>query len=285
MSHFKPNPKGKWEVYYRKAIEDGQVIFPEEFSLDMFEEMAENDRWTFVTQYLNAPEEAGLSELSSYTVKKCRVWQDQGGRWFVTSEAFPESTYLAALDVIIPVDPAATERYVSARTSRTAVGVIGMDWNSNVYLLDLQVDYVSPTKMFDWIFDFATKYDLYVRGTFLEANAGFKVLGPVIHKEEELRNVKLGLQTFAASGQKDARIRSDLEPLLNEGRLYVNERFYGTVMEEVLSFPLGQRKDILDMISSGVRSASRPISPEEQREQEEEEAAFFENRSRNAAGY
>lgn len=78
---YKPVAGGQWEIYYRKAIEDGKIIFPEEFTQEAYDEMARDDWWTFVTQYLNDPQEAGLAEFNQYDVGVADMEMNQGEWW------------------------------------------------------------------------------------------------------------------------------------------------------------------------------------------------------------
>ena len=264
-----PNPKGRWRVYYRKGIEDGQVIFPENFSIEAYQEMAEDDWWTFVTQYLNDPQQAGLAEFSSFQLKKC--WLDYNSRddmWFILY--YPEGMAqeiqrepLVDFDLIISIDPAATESSLSARTSRSAVGVLATHHTGLKFLIETRAEVTSITNVRDWVFEFAQKYKNYLRATYLEANAGFKLLVPMFREEERKRGIWINLRDFPAVGNKDARIRSNLHKEFEGGRMYVAEPYLPLIEEEQKAFPQSFKKDILDMLSNAVANSIRPDSPEE----------------------
>ncbi len=276
MDDFKVNPEGRWKVYYRKALEHGKSIFPESFTEEGLAEMAQDDYWTYVTQYLNDPQAGGLAEFNEYKIKKCFLESNTievaGGenvliwniRYFLGGEdvVIP----LSSCDLITACDPAASERYVSAKTSRSAVGVIATDSHNNHFILSLHADYVKITKVFDWLFSERRKFKEYLRATFLEAMGAFKVLLPVIRKEETRRGENLNLRPVHVTGEKEARIRTILLPVLEQGRLFIDENFYDLFWDEQRAFPQSQKKDILDMTSLGIKASVRPLSLKERTE-------------------
>lgn len=289
MRGWTPSPEGKWTVYYRKAIEDGEVIFPEDFTAEGLAELAQDDYWAYVTQYLNDPQEAGLAELSDYKVRGCGLeYSISHNDWILTyySDAVGKEVEVSLhdCDVRMSVDPAATEKYISAKTSRSVVGVMVTTSEGTKHLVRLHADFVKPQGMFDWIFEEARRFAAYLRATNLESNAGFKVLGPILQDQSITNGVWLHLKPFAAAGDKDARIRSNLQPELEGKRLYVAEPYISTVMEELMSFPQSGKKDVLDMLAIGVANAQVPPGEDEKREAREAEEAWA-HRTSNVTGY
>lgn len=290
---FEPNPEGDWIVYYRKAIENGKAIYPEEWPADKLEGLSKKGGdgwWTYVTQYQNEPQSSGMSELYDYGFKPFTMeWEQERNLWFILCQGQKE-IYLGDCDVIIVGDPAATERYINARTSRTAIGVLATHCSGKRFLIWLRADYVEPSKMMDWLFEANRTFAGYRRGTFLETNGPFKILvspktgSGVLRDEEKKRGETLSLRGFNVSGDKDARIRSYLQPELESGNLYVLESYLHLVDEERRSFPMSTKKDILDMLASAVMLSHKPISESDliKRQELEDE---WDNRIHGAAGY
>jgi hypothetical protein len=294
MRDFKPAETGKWQVYYRQAIENGESIFPENLTIEGLAEMAQDDYWTYVTQYLNDPQAAGLAEFNEYKVKKCFLESNTveiaGGeniliwniRYFKNGEEV--LLPLSSCDLITAWDPAASERYMSAKTSRSAGGAIATDCDNNHFILDLRADYVKVTTMFNWMFSMKKKFKEYLRGTFLEAMGAFKVLLPIIREEETRRGENLNLRPVHVVGEKEARIRTILQPVLEQGRLFIDEHYYDLFWDEQRAFPQSQKKDILDMTSLGVKASIRPLSDAEKTEQRRAEKRLTGQR-RGITGY
>jgi hypothetical protein len=138
--------------------------------------------------------------------------------------------------------------------------------------------------MFEWMFDYAKRFRMYLRSTFLEANAGFKVLGSILREEERRRGVMLHLRPFAAMGDKDARIRSTLQPEFEKKQVYCVEAFHQLVNEEVRAFPQSRKKDIIDALQIAIANRIRPWNEQEllaKRRAKER----FRRRTSNVCGY
>lgn len=288
MTNYEPKASGRWIVYYRKAVEDNEITFPERFDWNFYNELMNGDGeqwWEWVTQYLNEPYAAGLTDLSSFEIKPCWMeWSAKYEEYFISTHDLAEPLPLCDLDVLIAGDPAASDRRVSTKTSRSAEGVVATDANWNHYLLSLHADYVDAPTFFNWLFEDNRKFEKYVRGTFLESQGPFKVLEGVLREEQQRRKQYIKLRPCYVSGEKDARIRTALQPAFEQGRVYVLEPFIKMVEEEQKMFPQSNKKDILDMLSLAVRSANRPWSEKELEEINQEDNWFLESRG-NACGY
>src|SRR6056297_2281174 len=262
---FEPRPDGRWDIYYRMAVEDGKVIFPENWTAESYQEMKDNPdtHWTWVTQFLNDPSAAELTEFSNFQVKKCIQDYHDGGWWVTYYQGGVEVVKpVTVMDLVQGCDPAASEKYVSAKTSKTAQGIVACDDEDNKFILSIHADYTNITNSFEWLFSDMNKYN--PRVTALEQQGPFKILGDILNQEQLRRGKNLRLLPVSAPGDKDARIRAALEPELHAGRVFVDERFYDLLMEEVEHFPQSQKKDILDMLSIAFKAINRPLSPEEE---------------------
>lgn len=155
--------------------------------------------------------------------------------------------------------------------------------DQKVYV-NVQAGYIPTTTMFDWMFENAVKFGRYLRGTFFEANAGFKALLPVIREEEKRRKINLHMRPFPALGDKDARIRNTLQPELNQNLLFTLEAYETIVAEELASFPQSRKKDIVDCMSIGVMNRYRPPN-ENERESLRKEKKRWMRRTTNITGY
>ena len=288
---WEPSKTGHWKAYYRKAVEFDEVIWPQEFDLQYFEEMKEKRWWTWITQYQNEPQSSGMAEFSQFHLKDCTLEYEQREReslWFIAPKDKPEAEeiYLGNCDLIVVGDPAATERNANARTSRSVVLALATNSDGRIFIPWLRAGYVSPSGMFDWFFEVNKKFRGYVRATYLETNGPFKVLvdwGPLRKRERE-EGISLRLQPFASAGNKDGRIRTQLEPEFIKGMIYSVPDAKTMIREEMIGFPLATKKDILDAMASAVMKSNRPFDEIEiyKREMEDDD---FDNRECGAGGY
>jgi hypothetical protein len=297
---YKTPSDAEWRVYYRMTRENGRIIFPEAFTEEMLETLRKDDPWTYWTQYQNHPQQAGLSELNNYTIGECELLFERGEFFIKVYENGPDgvgsSTLipLSSCFTIQGADPAGTEKYISAKTSRTAQGVDAQDAKGRHFLISLHVDFVSASTLFDWFFSDAKRFHNYMSGTFLEAQGAFKILGPLLKEEEQRRTraafskndkpVFLALHSVTKTGEKDAVIRNTLQPLLERNLLYVEKNVKAKVLDELNVFPQSNRKDILDMWCLLINHSYRPRDEKELEAQEEEKDAWNQ-RIVNYAGY
>ena len=280
-----------WYVYYRQAVEDNKEIFPEKLTKKFLNKIREDDPWNYLTQYLNNPYTQEVAELSNYVPGEVMLnWSPHDNRWIVEygnpkwakdPQKNNKNSVRYALedcDVVIGVDPAATEKgNITAKTSRSAVVVVACTPDKSVLVLDVKADYVSISKVFDWMFDAYEKW--HPRITCLEMNGPFKILEGILINEQEKRAKWISLYPAKARGDKVARIRSTLEPLLRDGRLFLSESARENFMGELISFPNG-KKDVLDGFTEAFGEGVFPEDPEELEEEEEKFESMMAGRSK-----
>lgn len=290
MEYFEPNPKGRWRVYYRMGMENGEVIFPENFTKEAYEELAEDDWWTYVTQYMNNPQGAGLATFTGYESKEALLVEDSDslekiivipGEPGEESERLP----LSSCDVVICADPASTDRGITAKTSRSAVVVVATDPKGRHFLIWLRADFVTTHQLFSWLFEAHELFERYVRCTLLEVNGPYKMLVPELRREEQKRGRFLNLRDFPSLGEKVARIQSSLDPVYAGGRLYVLKRYKLQLEEEKRAFPQSKKKDILDALASAITNSIRPMNEKENRLKELAEEGFRNRHTSPWGGY
>jgi hypothetical protein len=61
-------------------------VIPEEYDWDIIDSMAKKDWWTYVTQYLNDPQEAGLAEFIKYGINTFQM-DYRGDEWYLEWKA------------------------------------------------------------------------------------------------------------------------------------------------------------------------------------------------------
>jgi hypothetical protein len=182
---------GDWVVYNRLTQENGHSIAPEIYSDEDLIKLSETDPWTFYTQYQNSPRQSGLSELNHYELLRCYLSMDKDAGWVISYVSGGEERRipLSSCDVVQAVDPGATEKYISARTSRTAIGVMARSSDDRRFVLTVAAGYFTPTETFNHMFAGGRKFLNYLRMTALETQGAFKILDPLL-KEEIARREK-----------------------------------------------------------------------------------------------
>lgn len=263
---------GDWNVYYRQALEGDIEVFPEALTKEVLYKMRDDDPWNYLTQYLNNPYTQETAELSGYEPQDATVdYRPDIDDWIVTYTRNGQvSWHLSDCDIVSATDPAATERNaVTVKSSRSATVVVVMCPDRTAIVVDLYVDYVAISTVFDWMFKVKDRWKPRVMS--LEQNGPFKILRSMLVDEQQRRGKWLGVSAAKGLGDKDARIRAELEPRLRDGRLLLTETTRRHFMGELVSFPGGARKDILDATAQALMATIVPNSPEDLEEESYEQ--------------
>ncbi len=255
-----------WTVYNREVKENGKIIKPDIVTESGLAELAKDDWWTYVTQYQNQPEKSGLSEFNEFPSGKAELVYEADMGWSLTYQG-PGGEHhtflLAECDVVQACDPAATERYISARTSRSAVVVWALTPLNDYVLVSQRAGYVGSSEMISWLFANKRKFEGVMRATMLEAQGAFKLLGAPIREKEIELGIPLNLRAIPAVGDKDARIRTQFEPILAQHRVFVVEGIGEDFEVEKKGFPQSRTKDVLDASAHAVAALVLPESGED----------------------
>ncbi len=261
-----PEDGGSWNTYYRAGIErdaDGErySINPYGFSVEDIDKLVISDPWTAYSQFFNNPQKSGQVEWASYRLGEASLeWIDDA--WMVVLPVEGIARRLTSLDVVMAVDPGASETATRASTSRTALVVLARDPDDRRILLTAKKGYVTPSKWFDWMFAEKDKFGNCLRRTTVELVAGFKSLEPIIRAEQTRRGKFVNFIPIPSLGQKETTIRNLLEPLLLRGLLYATPEALGEIISELHSFP-SRKMDLLDALKIAEYTSVRPESRED----------------------
>ena len=279
------NPKGVWTTYYRQAVEHDRLILPEKVDFEFLERLKKTNYWAYITQFMNNAHASESAEFSNYHLKEVKIdyLQNQGYvlSYFKAGEMVTKP--LSSMEVTIGVDPAASERRKSIRTSRTAIVVRARDSEDNRFYIDGVVGYFEPSEFYDHLFNLYSKYKNYIRATNFEAGGPFKFVYNTLINEQSKRRIYLGLRKLSPLPDKDAKLRNFLQPLLEASLVYTSPPIGEYIRNEIRTFPGGYLKDTLDAMELADRNSIRPLSEEELRI--EQEAAGYRSRVKNKAGY
>jgi len=258
---------GDWVTYYRPAKQidsdgNGYSVNPNAFNLKQLAELEQSDPWVYQSQYANNPLAAGVSDFANYTVEKFDLEYDSEKETYEIIFLDKQSGVFSRIDLrtcdlVIAGDPSGGTVVASFNSSRAAVVVLATDCLGRRFVLDVEANFVPPTKFFDWLFMYKKKYFNYARSTFVEAQGAFKSFTSILRKEEVLRHEWLNLLPIPALGDKETTIRNILQPILDKHKLYLRKELYTKVMEELRVFP-SKKMDILDALKIAVYKSIVP---------------------------
>jgi hypothetical protein len=286
---FAVSQTGVWTVYYRSWEEDGIEVFPEVMNKATYAKLLQDDPWTAITQYANKAHDPAVSEFYKLETKRCGLmWSPKRGEYFIRWSQLADNelsnweddlpitlTRLGSLAIGMYVDPAGTNRGISAKASKTAIEIIGLDSQERAVLIWARVGYFTIETVFDYIFEGCKKFDGLISKVGVESNAMQTIIAPLLEKERRTRGYYINPVPIPAKGDKTARIRTNVGRSLMRGLVWVVEGEEKDFEEERMLFPNNEFKmDALDAFEKGLTDLTVPSSQEEMDADEFEEELY-----------
>jgi predicted phage terminase large subunit-like protein len=219
----------KWEVVQLPAIdEDGEALWPESFPIPALERIKKNTLprdWSSLYQQNPTPEDGDYFQ---------RNWI----RWY-NKDTTPKH-----LRIYGASDYATKE----GKGDYTVHGVIGVDPNDDIYLLDW---WRSQTTSDVWIETFLDLMKQHEPLAWAEEKGQIMAaLGPFIDKRQRERKVYGHRVQYASAADKPTRARS-IQARLAMGKVYfpAHAPWVDGLVTEMLQFPAGKNDDQVDVLS------------------------------------
>lgn len=259
-----PHEGGRWDVYYRQAIERDLPIFPEKITKNFLKYKKENDPWGYFTQYLNNPFSAQMTEFSDYEPGYFDLNYDHriGYTIHVGRSVEREEIELGDCIVSMGVDPAASDRKKTERTSRYAIVVQAKDYKDRRFILEVQAGYWEPQQCIDKMFLIFKRFYPHIKRTNLEKMGAFTIFYDNVMRAQKVAGTYIGLYPVTGGGDKDTKIRNYYQPLMDKNLFFLNNSIREIFMDELRVFPGGTKKDIMDAGTLANESMGIPRDPE-----------------------
>ena len=234
-----------WDQKKQEFVK-GEILWPEKYSLkDLSEVRRKMGPYNFSSQYMNECIPKGDSDFKR--------------EWF----SYYEAADIKGVDMnrYTLIDPAIS---LEKDADFTAMITIGVDSNSNIYILDILREKVKVDGIIKAIFQQHERWHPQAIG--LEEVAFQTALRYSLKKEMEERKRFLNIVELKPHGRnKEARIRG-LQPLYANGKVLHNrDLIYNIYLEdELLRFPHGKHDDIIDAVAYAldlIHPAVKKVTP------------------------
>jgi predicted phage terminase large subunit-like protein len=248
-----------YDKMIRKVVEDGKIIFPKKFAL-RFDQKVKG--WVFDENSLDFIQYLKTSKGAEYYSQYENNPIDEENQLFKRGMFQYWNQRPLGLYISMPVDLAISEKQSA---DYTAIPVLGMDKEFNIYVLDYIKGRWGPSEIIGNIFQMQAKWKPNAVG--METNGFQRTLKLAVeeamrHKRQyfpidEIRN--------GPTQTKEQRVKS-LEPFYRQGKVYHAAWMRGKELEdELLAFPKGKHDDLIDamaagltLLSPGIDSMQRP---------------------------
>ena len=223
----------KWEVLHLKAIsDDGHALWEDKYNIDKLEAI-KNSIWPrdFNSLY---------------------QWEPFDEAWgSFNKEMFQYFDYEAIknrqLSIMMFIDPAIS---LKESADYTAIVTIWRDNANNIYILDVWRERAEPDEIINNLFKLVD--DWKPERVWIEVVAYQKMLALEIKKQMQLKDRWFTMEEVKPMGEKEARIKSTLQPRYSNRNIFHNHKCQ-ELETELLRFPNSKHDDIIDSLSWAVK--------------------------------
>lgn len=267
-SYFMSRFGEKLARFIRAAIEDGQPIWPERFSLETLADIRNDPHqgeYMFSCQYMNNPRNMELQDFNTKDLKFWRMGSDEESIVLYDSSGEIEKVVaIDALDVTVTVDV----RYGDKLTSdRDAIVTCGTTEDGDAIVLDTYAKRSNPLEVVAHLIYLIKRYHPRCIGI---QKVGYEMsLKYHLQAECERQNVYANVVPVKPGGPGKTHIRS-LQPVAATGHLYVLPTQH-VLRTELAEYPLGQHDDVADALALQTQLWRGLLSPERMRRYKESE--------------
>ena len=243
--HFMRLYKGKMALFIRGAIENGEPIWPERFSLETLAQMRlDMGEYNFSCLMMNNPRNA---DIQDFNVDDIRFWEwadpDQTQvALFAPDGSLVRVHELEELDITTAVDPASAEKI---KDDRNAIVTTGTSKFGDAICLDVWAKRCSPLVLIEYLFYVKLRFKPRIFG--IEDVAYQKVLKHFLRAEALRRGIYFNIKPLKAPGKNKQHIRG-LQPVAATGHLYLHATQH-LLRNELADYPLGEFDDAADALA------------------------------------
>lgn len=243
--HFMRLYRGKMALFIRGAIEDGQPIWPERFSLETLAQMrGDMGEYNFSCLMMNNPRNA---DLQDFNIQDLRFWGWRDARQSVILQFGPDGSVVHEvpvdeLDISVSLDPAPAEKISS---DQNAIVTVGTTRWGDALVLDVWSKRCSPLVMIEYLFTLRNRWHPRVFG--IEEVAYQKVIKHFLRAEANRRNEYFNIKPLKPGGKNKQHIKG-LQPVAATGHLYIHPTQH-VLRSELADWPLGEHDDTADALA------------------------------------
>ncbi len=156
------------------------------------------------------------------------------------------------------LDAAGGKKSKDKTKARSAITAVSSDAANRIFVRDVWAERCATEKIYQKIYEFNAKYKPEIFG--IEGNAQQTLFVDSVSMDAYEKNIDIPIhcEIQPTSMDKDFRIRTHLQPVVSQGRLFVKKSQYA-LLEEILDFPMSTIKDIIDSLASAVKLLPKQI--------------------------
>lgn len=254
--------------FIRAAIEDGEPIWPERFSLETLADIRNDPHmgeYNFSCQYMNNPRN---TEVQNFNVKDLKFWRMGSDEETVVLYDYhgeiEKVIALDSLDITTTVDVRYGERIDS---DRDAIVTCGTTVEGDAIVLDTYAKRSDPLQVVAHLIYLLKRFNVRCIGV---QKVGYEMsLKYHLQAECERQGVYANVVPVKPGGPAKSHIRG-LQPIAATGHLYILPTQH-ILRTELSEYPLGKNDDVADALALQLQLWRGLLSPDRMRRYKESE--------------
>lgn len=243
--------KGRISRYHRRAIENGESIFPERMSVEFLNALRETDPVTYFSEYDNDPIEEGTRDFD-YSRVRAFDFDARGRVVFRDTEGRLKRYTRDQLDVVMCADPNSGSLKA---TDNAAIGVYAFG-PTETFVFDTWGKRVPPDAFVDQIYDMWRYWRPRVLG--IEEAGQQTTAFYFAKKARELGESITQVPLRHRNRVKEIRIRKAVQPIINKGNLFMRLGRDHGLRKQLEFFPQVANDDEVDTLAYATEVARIP---------------------------
>ena len=150
------------------------------------------------------------------------------------------------------LDPAGGKQTNDRTKARSAIVGVSMDPANRVFVRKIWAERCSTERIYQKIYEFNAELKPTIFG--IEANAQQSLFADSVIKDAKEKRIEVPIAhvVHPTNINKDFRIRTYIQPLTSEGRLFMQREEHSELFKEITAFPMSRLKDIIDALASAI---------------------------------
>lgn len=241
-------------VYTRRAVENGEIIFPQLHTWEEYERIQRINPAQWAAQYENNPLSSTNSDFPIDSVLHYRLSHDEqtvhtpkGKKWDIEQ-----------LDRVLTADPNSGSLVAP---DAAAISIQGVSPDDEVFVLESWSGRVTPSDFVNQIYRLARRWDVRVVGI---EKAGQQNTQHYFEKKRDEENYSVRVEPLipGTKQSKEDRVRAALEPVIRSHLLHILPS-QTTLRQQLAEFPDTILWDEVDALGYGPQLWRKPVRKEE----------------------
>ena len=182
----------------------------------------------------------------------------------MTATHQPETIPLSAIKFRAAfLDPAGGKQQVKKTRAKSAIIVVGADSLNRFFVLYTWAERCATTDIYEKIYEVNELFKPDTFGIESSAQQSLFVDGVIMDAYMRQKTVPIVAVPMPVSISKEFRVRTVVEPVIKEGRLFINKEEHKELFNQIRDHPMNTIVDLIDALASAIHLIPKQALPRE----------------------